>query len=101
MKIFPGTKRQETAAHFTLPAMKFFLPFQAGILAAFLLMAIPVASSDESRPAPSIEQRLSAMEAYFSNTDPSASLKNSDGTIPAGLTTPAVGVPGPGHTIPG
>jgi Amt family ammonium transporter len=43
------------------------------------------------------------MEAYFQNTDPSLVLKvgpkDKDGnpTIPAGLTTPAVGVAGPGH----
>ncbi|MBC8096694.1 MAG: hypothetical protein H7Y43_12865, partial [Akkermansiaceae bacterium] len=48
-------------------------------------------------PAPSVEQRLSAMESYFANTDPSAPLKDKDGNIPEGMTTPAVGVPGPGH----
>jgi Amt family ammonium transporter len=37
------------------------------------------------------------MEAYFTNTDPSAALKDADGKIPSGLTTPSVGVPGPGH----
>jgi Amt family ammonium transporter len=48
-------------------------------------------------PTPTVEQRLSAMEAYFANTDPSAPLKDKDGNVPTGLTTPAVGVPGPGH----
>lgn len=37
------------------------------------------------------------MEAYFQNSDPSAALLDKDGKKPAGLTTPAVGVPGPGH----
>ena len=47
--------------------------------------------------APSVEQRLASLEAYLSNGDPSAALKDSGGRIPAGLTTPSVGVPGPGH----
>ena len=47
--------------------------------------------------APSVEQRLASLEAYLNNGDPSASLKDSGGRIPAGLTTPSVGVPGPGH----
>ncbi|MBL9201737.1 MAG: ammonium transporter [Opitutaceae bacterium] len=63
----------------------------------------PAAATPPPPPAPTIEQRVAAMEAYFQNTDPSASLKvgpkDKDGnpTIPAGLTTSAVGVAGPGH----
>jgi len=56
-----------------------------------------ISAAQPGAPAPSVEQRLSAMEAYFSNTDPSAALKGADGSVPTGLTTPAVGVPGPGH----
>src|SRR4051812_23354595 len=54
-------------------------------------------------PAPTLEQRVSGLEAYINNGDPQASLKtgpkDKDGnaTIPDGLTTPTVGVPGPGH----
>ena len=48
-------------------------------------------------PTPTVEQRLSAVEAYVGNTDPTAALKDKDGKIPDGLTTPAVGVAGPGH----
>src|SRR3954468_16402035 len=54
-------------------------------------------------PAPTLEQRIAGLEAYVTNGDPSASLKtgpkDKDGnmTIPAGLTTPSVGVAGPGH----
>ncbi|TSA29811.1 MAG: ammonium transporter [Verrucomicrobiaceae bacterium] len=79
--------------------MKISLPFHARILAAFFLTAVSTGSVSavETHSAASIEQRLSAVEAYFSNTDPSTSLRKSDGTIPQGLTTPAVGVPGPGH----
>jgi len=48
-------------------------------------------------PAPTDSQRISALEAYIGNADPTAGLKDKDGKIPEGLTTPAVGVPGPGH----
>lgn len=54
-------------------------------------------------PAPTLEQRIAGLEAYVGNGDPTATLKtgpkDADGnaTIPAGLTTPSVGVPGPGH----
>ena len=48
-------------------------------------------------PAPTDAQRISALEAYIGNGDPTAGLKDKDGKIPEGLTTPAVGVAGPGH----
>ncbi|MDD5349818.1 MAG: ammonium transporter [Chthoniobacteraceae bacterium] len=48
-------------------------------------------------PTPTVEQRLAAMEAYFQNNDPSAALADAQGHVPAGLTTPVVGLPGPGH----
>ncbi|HXT10639.1 MAG TPA: ammonium transporter [Candidatus Angelobacter sp.] len=54
-------------------------------------------------PAPTLDQRVSSLEAYINNGDPTAALKvgpkDKDGnaTIPNGLTTPTVGVPGPGH----
>jgi len=48
-------------------------------------------------PAPTIEQRLSGVEAYLANTDPSAPLKDKDGKIPQGLTTVAASNSGPGH----
>jgi len=65
--------------------------------------AAPAATPAAPKPEPTPEQRLSAIEAYLSNGDPTASLKtgpkDKDGnaTIPAGLTTPAVGIAGPGH----
>ncbi len=37
------------------------------------------------------------MEAYFQNTDPAAALADANGKTQPGLTTLAVGVPGPGH----
>ena len=50
----------------------------------------------EATPSPTLEQRVSSLEAYVQNGDPTAGLKDKDGKIPAGLTTPTVGVPGPG-----
>src|SRR5882672_9735299 len=47
-------------------------------------------------PTPTLEQRVAGLEAYLGNSDPTAPLKDKDGKIPAGLTTPSVGVPGPG-----
>ena len=80
----------------------------AGLALAVSLSALaqtpaPAAATPPPPPAPTLEQRIGAMEAYFQNTDPSAGLKvgpkDKDGnpTIPAGLTTAAVGVAGPGH----
>ncbi len=48
-------------------------------------------------PTPTLEQRISSLEAYINNGDPSGGLKDTNGNIPTGLTTPSVGVPGPGH----
>src|SRR5581483_6701170 len=53
-------------------------------------------------PAPTLEQRVAGLEAYLTNSDPTASLKTAkdkDGnaTIPEGLTTASVGTSGPGH----
>jgi Amt family ammonium transporter len=72
-------------------------------LSALAQTPAPAAATPPPPPAPTLEQRIGAMEAYFQNTDPSAVLKvgpkDKDGnpTIPAGLTTAAVGVAGPGH----
>src|SRR5262245_15141369 len=48
-------------------------------------------------PAPTLEQRIASLEAYVGNGDPTAALKDAKGNVPDGLTTPSVGVPGPGH----
>ncbi|MEO7411746.1 MAG: ammonium transporter [Opitutaceae bacterium] len=48
-------------------------------------------------PEPTVAQRLGGWEAYLTNGDPSAVLKDDKGNIAAGLTTPSVGVPGPAH----
>ena len=46
---------------------------------------------------PTLEQRIAGLEAYLGNTDPTAALKGTDGKVPTGLTSPSVGLPGPGH----
>src|SRR5437899_5110358 len=65
------------------------------------LTTSPLAALAESAttnvPTPTIDQRLAAVEAYILNGDPTAALKDKDGKIPAGLTVPTAGVPGPGH----
>src|SRR5689334_9551048 len=67
---------------------------------AFAFTAAPLVMRAENAstnvPVPTIEQRLSAVEAYILNGDPTAALKDKDGKIPAGLTVPTAGVPGPG-----
>jgi len=55
--------------------------------------AAPVATN---LPAASIDQRLSVVEAYIANTDPTAALKDTNGNMT--VTAPAtIGNPGPGH----
>ena len=48
-------------------------------------------------PAPTLEQRVAGLEAYLTNGDPTATLKDAKGAIPEGLTSPSVGASGPGH----
>ena len=55
------------------------------------------AESAKAPPAPSLEQRIAAVEAYVNNGDPNAPLKDKDGKIPDGLVTPVSTSPGPGH----
>ncbi|MFM7749633.1 MAG: ammonium transporter [Opitutaceae bacterium] len=75
----------------------------AGLSAGSLFAQAPAAPAAPPPPAPTLEQRVAGLEAYMNNTDPSAPLKvgpkDKDGnpTIPAGLTTPSVGIAGPGH----
>lgn len=57
----------------------------------------PAPATAPRKPSPTMEQRMAAVEAYITNGDPSAALKDKDGKIPEGLTMPTVGVSGPGH----
>jgi ammonium transporter, Amt family len=65
------------------------------LLGATLLTRMTLTAADA--PTPTDSQRISALEAYVGNGDPTAGLKDKDGKIPDGLTTAAVGVAGPGH----
>src|SRR5215470_1523396 len=65
-----------------------------GLTSALLYSSSPLLAADP--PAPTLEQRISSLEAYVNNGDPTGGLKDKDGKIPDGLTTPTVGVPGPG-----
>jgi Amt family ammonium transporter len=64
-----------------------------GVRPAFAADAAPATPP----PAPSLEQRISSLEAYVSNGDPTAGLKDKDGKIPDGLVTPTSATSGPGH----
>jgi ammonium transporter, Amt family len=47
-------------------------------------------------PPPSLEQRVAGLEAYIANSNPSATLMDTNGNQVV-ANTPVVGVPGPGH----
>lgn len=86
-----------------MKAIRYFLVLVA--LAVGLTTIQTVTAADAPKPEPTLEQRVAGLEAYFGNVDPSAALKTTikdkDGKesegIPEGLTTPTVGVAGPGH----
>jgi Amt family ammonium transporter len=68
----------------------------------FCLAGAAIAHGQTSPVAPAaaqatIEQRLAGLEAYLSNGDPAATLKDASGQTPVGLKAPSVGVAGPGH----
>lgn len=79
------------------------LSLLAGLSLGSLVAQTTPAPAAPPAPTPTLEQRVAGLEAYLGNGDPSAPLKvgpkDKDGnaTIPAGLTTPSVGVAGPGH----
>ncbi|HSZ27663.1 MAG TPA: ammonium transporter [Chthoniobacterales bacterium] len=59
--------------------------------------ASPTPSGAASATTPTLEQRVAGLEAYVTNGDPTAPLKDKDGNIPKDLTMATVGTPGPGH----
>ena len=73
------------------------------LLKVAALAQAPAPAAPPPPPAPTLEQRVAGLEAYLTNGDPTVPLKtgpkDKDGnaTIPAGLTTTAVGTSGPGH----
>jgi len=59
-------------------------------------------TASPAKPEPTLEQRVAGLEAYLKNADPAESLKTAkdkmgDPAVPDGLTSPSVGIPGPGH----
>jgi Amt family ammonium transporter len=81
-------------------------PLLAIVLAAAPALADPPAAPPPAPTAvaappgpatPTLEQRISSLEAYVNNGDPTASLKGKDGKIPDGLVTPTSATSGPGH----
>jgi Amt family ammonium transporter len=72
------------------------------LLVASLAFAATLSASAESAaapaaPTPTLEQRVAGLEAYLTNGDPSAVLKDAKGNVPDGLTTAAASTSGPGH----
>ncbi len=84
----------------------------AGCLSCVLLAASPSRGQDAApapaaaaAPTPTLDQRVQQLEAYITNSDPSAPLKDTAGKLPAGIKTAIVDnsgaspvfSPGPGH----
>jgi ammonium transporter, Amt family len=70
---------------------------EAAATASAAPAAAPATSPTPSAPTPTLEQRVAGLEAYVTNGDPTAPLKDKQGNIPKDLTTATVGTPGPGH----
>ena len=82
--------------------MKKILFLAAAICSLLCLMptiraAEAAASAPPAKPIPTMEQRIATLEAYVNNGDPSAPLKDKDGKVPEGLSTPTSATSGPGH----
>jgi Amt family ammonium transporter len=77
------------------------LPLRALFAACVAFAATLTASAENAAapaaPTPTLEQRVAGLEAYLTNGDPTAALKDAKGAVPAGLTTAAAGTSGPGH----
>ena len=69
----------------------------AAIVVSGAMTAHAQATAAAPAPQPTLEQRVSSLEAYINNGDPTAALKDKDGKIPAGLATPTSASSGPGH----
>ena len=92
-----------TCSRSRYPKLLAFVVLAIGLGLGSLFAQTPAAPAAPPPPAPTLEQRVAGLEAYLGNGDPTVVLKvgpkDKDGnaTIPAGLTTPSVGVAGPGH----
>ena len=84
-----------------LASILWFAPVATGSLFAQAASPSPSASvtpaGQATTPVPTLEQRVSGLEAYLTNGDPTVPLKDKDGNIPKDLTMVSVGVSGPGH----
>ena len=68
----------------------------AAVSNAVVAAAAPAAPATPAPlPAASLDQRISALEAYIANTDPTAPLKDTNGNVVVADTI--IGNPGPGH----
>jgi Amt family ammonium transporter len=74
-----------------------FLGLLFGLTFGTLFAQTPPGPAGATPPPPSLEQRVAGLEAYVTNGDPGAALKDAKGNVPDGLTTASVGVAGPGH----
>ncbi len=83
------------------PLMKKLCPLRLLFATLVAFAACFTAAAESATPAaaptPSLEQRVAGLEAYLTNGDPTAALKDTSGSIPDGLTTASVGTAGPGH----
>jgi Amt family ammonium transporter len=73
---------------------KYLLTF--ALISTVVLGALPLRAADTATNPPTLEQRIASLEAYINNGDPTAALKDTNGTQVV-ANTPTVGVPGPGH----
>jgi len=55
----------------------------------------PAAPTPPPLPAATLDMRVASLEAYIANTDPTAPLKDTNGTV--AYANPIIGNPGPGH----
>src|SRR5262245_26817963 len=73
------------------------LLFALALVSGLLNFTPSLRADDAKKVEPTLEQRVSSLEAYVNNGDPTASLKDKDGKIPDGLVTPTSATSGPGH----
>ncbi len=80
-----------------LTPLRCLLAASVAFAASLTAFAESAAAPAAPAPTPTIEQRVAGIEAYLTNGDPTATLKDAKGTIPTGLTTAAASTAGPGH----
>jgi Amt family ammonium transporter len=81
----------------TVTGVAFFVSLAMLGSTLYAQSATPAPAPNTSAPVPTLEQRVAGLEAYVTNSDPTASLKDKNGNIPKDLTMATIGTPGPGH----